>query len=150
VTHPIEVEVYDHQERHSVDLDWLLVKINAAVPLVQPHAGPEPSMLAGLSLVEFSLLDDDAIAQVHADFLNDPTPTDVITFHHGEVLISLDTAERQASAHGQTFAAEVLLYAIHGLLHLHGHEDASSGGAQQMKLLQESILAQVMAQNPRL
>lgn len=138
------VEVYDHQENFIFDLMALQRQTEQSLPLVFPHPGPEPSSLLGGGTLEFAIVDDPTISRVHGEFLNDPTPTDVITFHHGEVLISADTASRQAKAHGQAFERELLLYAIHGLLHLHGHEDHTPAGAAAMQALQESILAQIL------
>ncbi len=138
------VEVYDHQEHFLFDLIALQRRTEQALPLVFAHPGPEPSSLLEGGMLEFTIVDDPTIARVHGEFLNDPTPTDVITFHHGEVLISADTASRQAKAHGQSFERELLLYAIHGLLHLHGHEDHTSTGAATMRILQESILDRIL------
>lgn len=138
------VEVYDHQEHFLFDLMALQRRTEQALPLIFPHPGPEPSSLLEGGTLEFTIVDDSTISRVHGEFLNDPTPTDVITFHHGEVLISADTASRQAEAHGQSFERELLLYAIHGLLHLHGHDDHTSTGAATMKTLQESILDQIL------
>ena len=138
------VEVYDHQEYFLFDLLALQKRTEAALPLVLPHSGPEASSLLEGGTLEFTVVDDATIARVHGEFLDDPTPTDVITFHHGEVLMSANTASRQAAAHGQSFERELLLYAIHGLLHLHGHEDHTPSGAASMQALQENILAQIM------
>jgi len=77
--------------------------------------------------------------------MDDPTPTDVITFHHGEILISLDTARREAPAHGHTVAEETLLYLIHGLLHLSGHTDLHEPDRSAMHREQEDILRQILA-----
>ncbi len=102
-----------------------------------------------LSLV---FLSDPALAQLHADFLDDPAVTDVITFAGdlalgvaGEVCVSVDAAlrhlgtratsaprPRPSSLNDQpltlnrspsTFAAELLLYVVHGWLHLAGYDD---------------------------
>jgi probable rRNA maturation factor len=78
--------------------------------------------------------------------LDDPTPTDVITFHHGEILVSADTAVRQGAEHGQTFDQELALYLIHGLMHLGGWDDHEEAEAKEMAQKQERILMQVTAQ----
>jgi probable rRNA maturation factor len=142
----LSLEFYDHQSAHPVELERIRAWVARALPLVFAAPGPEESSLTGILEVEFSFVDDTTITQVHADFLDDATPTDVITFHHGEILISTETAARQAPEHGLDFTAELALYAIHGLLHLHGHEDHSEAGAARMKALQNGILAQVCAE----
>jgi probable rRNA maturation factor len=80
-----------------------------------------------LSLV---FLTDPALARLHANFLNDPTTTDVITFEGdpalgtaGEICISADTAATFAREHRRDFSAELTLYVVHGWLHLAGHDD---------------------------
>ncbi len=80
-----------------------------------------------LSLV---FLSDPALAQLHATFLDDPTTTDVITFEGdpalgvaGEVCVSVDTAASYAKQHRRNFATELLLYVMHGWLHLAGYDD---------------------------
>lgn len=96
--------------------------------------------LRSCSEIEISLINDAEIARVHGEFLNDPTPTDVITFHHGEILISAETALRQSAEHGFSLDQELGLYAIHGLLHLAGWEDHEPNEAASMALIQERIL----------
>jgi probable rRNA maturation factor len=91
-------------------------------------------------LVEISIVSDKEIARVHGEFLDDPTPTDVITFHHGEIIISADTAERQGREHKHPFDHELALYLIHGLLHLAGWDDHEKTEAREMAKRQQSIL----------
>ncbi len=100
---------------------------------------PAPSAPPGeLSLV---FLTDAALAQLHADFLDDPTPTDVITFEGnpafgtaGEICVSADAALRhvtptarslnsQLSTLNSQFSTELTLYVVHGWLHLAGYDD---------------------------
>ena len=60
-----------------------------------------------LEAVEISTVSDESIAHVHREFMGDPSPTDVITFHHGEIIVSLDTAQRQAAENGEPYEREV-------------------------------------------
>ncbi|WP_075087524.1 hypothetical protein [Verrucomicrobium spinosum] len=53
-----------------------------AVPKCLAAARESESPLSQLNEVDFVLVSDRTIAKVHGDFLDDPTPTDVITFHH--------------------------------------------------------------------
>ncbi len=138
-----EFNLYDHQQTLPLDLLQLTALAAAAWPLVMAAPGPEVAVLPDLVEVEISFITDEAIARVHAEFLEDPTPTDVITFAHGEILISTETAVRQAADYGQDPVRETALYLIHGLLHLNGHEDESEEGFARMKELQEGILEQV-------
>ena len=67
-------------------------------------------------------------------------PTDVITFHHGEIVIGAQVAERQAAEYGEPLARELLRYLVHGLLHLAGHEDAEADERAAMEAAQETIV----------
>lgn len=97
-------------------------------------------MLDGLATIEISLVSDRAIARMHRHFLNVPGATDVITFPHGEIVISASTAVRQARQNGESTDREIARYIIHGFLHLHGHEDADERDAATMWTAQEEVL----------
>lgn len=137
------LELYDHQSALPLDMDRLLLAAGDALPLVLTQPGPHESQLADLEEIEVSFITDADIARAHADFLGDPTPTDVITFQHGEILISTETAIRQAADHAHPPLRECALYLIHGLLHLNGHEDHEPAEAAAMKEIQERILDKV-------
>lgn len=103
--------------------------IARAVHLLDEHAA---SFRGGCPAGELSLvfLTDAALARLHADFLGDPTTTDVITFEGdrtlrtaGEVCVSADTAAAFADRNRRDFSAELTLYVVHGWLHLAGYDD---------------------------
>ena len=73
--------------------------------------------------------------------MNDPSPTDVITFQHGEIVISVETAKRQARQFATSLDHELRLYLVHGLLHLHGFDDKTAAGAREMKRVQDKLAA---------
>ena len=81
-----------------------------------------------------------------AEFFGDPSATDVITFpmgNYGEILVSVETARRQAAELGVPWEREMALYVVHGLLHLCGYEDQSAEGARRMAELQDAIVVEV-------
>jgi probable rRNA maturation factor len=87
-----------------------------------------------------AFLTDKHLASLHHTFLEDPTPTDVITFpgdplmdFAGEVCVSVDRALAVCSENGQTFQEELTLYLVHGLLHLAGWDDRSPGDRVEMR-----------------
>jgi metalloprotein, YbeY/UPF0054 family len=86
------------------------------------------------------LISDRRMALLHRKFLGHSGPTDVLTFQHGEIFISVDTARRHARAFGNSLSRELKLYIIHGLLHLHGFDDQTPSKAHKMKGAQEKIL----------
>lgn len=96
--------------------------------------------IADVEAMEITLLDDDEMSRLHEEFLQDPKTTDVITFEHGELLIGVEVAKRQALEYGNTFERELALYGIHGMLHLAGYDDRSKDEFELMKMRQEEIL----------
>ncbi|SDU19975.1 probable rRNA maturation factor [Verrucomicrobium sp. GAS474] len=91
--------------------------------------------------IEISLVSAAEIGRIHGEFLDDPTPTDVITFDHGEILICPLVAEAQGKDHGRTMEEELLLYGIHGLLHIQGWSDLTPKKRTLMHAEQERVFA---------
>ena len=80
--------------------------------------------------LSLAFLTDAALAELHDQFLDDPSRTDVITFEGnpdlgsaGEICVSVDTAAAYAKSHGVDFSGELTLYLVHGWLHLAGYDD---------------------------
>lgn len=138
------IEIYTHCGSEARLLEWLQAGVNSRIGDILAAPGTEEPVLPGLETVEVSVVSDETIAEVHGEFLEDPTPTDVITFHHGEILVSEDTARREGPSHGKTFPEELLLYVIHGLLHLNGHVDGSEPERTEMHRRQEEILFHIL------
>lgn len=146
-SHPLpRIEIFPHLEGGgpSLDLPWLGEAARQAVPLCLAVPGPHGAALPELEEIEVSLVDDDAIAAVHGEFMDDPSPTDVITFHHGEILVSAETAARVGPEHGNSAEAETLLYIVHGLLHLNGHDDLAEPDRSAMHRAQDEILTRLL------
>jgi probable rRNA maturation factor len=61
----------------------------------------------------------------------------------GEVLISSDTAARNAKAFGTTFGEEIVLYVIHGMLHLFGYDDGDAVSGARMLKREKEILKKI-------
>ena len=122
--------------------EWKRVKklAEAAVPLCAELVGGSGGRLAGFEEVEVAVVSDRVIAEVHRRFMGIPGATDVITFAHGEIVVSADTAAREASERGGACEREVLRYIVHGLLHLNGHEDTRAEEAAAMWAAQEAVV----------
>ena len=141
------VAVADHQQALAVSgaqcraWEELGVRVLAALEDRGLSRAPLPRA------VEVSLVGDEAIGRVHGTFLGDPGATDVITFPYGEVgeiIISTETALRQAGEYDRSAETEVALYLIHGLLHLAGYLDGTGAGREEMAHLQEELLTQYL------
>ncbi len=93
-----------------------------------------------LSHFEVILVSDRRMSELHRRFLRIDGPTDVITFQHGEIFISVETARRQARAFRTSLKDELQLYVVHGLLHLRGFDDKSASSARVMRTTQNRVL----------
>lgn len=141
------LELYNHLEEGRLSpsvADALARALEACLPAVLAlPEGPVP-VLSGLDEVEISVVDDEVIRNVHARFLNDPTVTDVITFPHGdgmgEIIVSYDTAVRQAAEFNEPVFRELFRYMVHGLLHLHGYIDTEPEERERMFSRQEPLV----------
>jgi probable rRNA maturation factor len=102
--------------------------------------------LKSLPEIDVAIVSDRVIAKVHAQFMNLPDPTDVITFDHGEIVVSAETALANAPGYGHCLEEEIALYVIHGFLHLNGFEDATALAASRMHKIQGEILKWCVAQ----
>jgi probable rRNA maturation factor len=105
--------------------------------------------------LSLSLVGDRAIRRLNRTWRKKDKATDVLSFPAGElprgtpgprqlgdVVISLDTAKRQAKEYGRTLEAEALRYLAHGLLHLLGHDHERPQEARKMAALEEKLLGE--------
>jgi probable rRNA maturation factor len=128
--------------QRAVPVDLLSLREFAARALIECLKLPRKlDSLANLPEISVVLVSDKRIASIHRRFMNHPEATDVITFQHGEIFVSTQTAKRQAGQVRTSFEQELRLYLVHGLLHLAGFDDKTLAGAAEMKGLQERIVA---------
>ena len=92
--------------------------------------------------VDVLLADDRTLRRLNREFRGKDKATDVLSFpvvgeiadeFAGDLAISLDTAKRQATAHGHTLRDEVRVLLLHGLLHLDGMDHETDGGEMAAK-----------------
>ena len=117
--------------------------VAAAWPSIRESERGE-SVLGQLGEIGFVLVSDVRIAGLHREFLNNPSPTDVITFPYGEIVISVETAKREAQQRGLSLPEEIARYAVHGMLHLAGWSDATPRNGAAMRAMQEKILRRAL------
>lgn len=140
----MEISLHNRQRKLRFGLDWLRRLAPVAVGRCLGRPARPGAPLSFLSEVEVTFVSDAAIARVHRDFMNIPGATDVITFDHGEIVISTETARDNAATYGRTLEEELALYIVHGLLHLNGYEDKGPEDFARMRELQERILAECL------
>jgi rRNA maturation RNase YbeY len=114
--------------------------------IVAAHAILKPP-LAELSI---ALVGDRRMAELHEQFLGIAGPTDVLTFPlevdrrgrplAGEVVVCVPEARRRSAVEGTGLKQEVLLYALHGLLHLCGFDDRTRSAFAAMHRTEDAIL----------
>lgn len=103
--------------------------------------------------LEIELLDDKQIALLNENFFSRSRPTNVISFplaedrgHLGNIVISLETVERETENLGYTLDEAIVYYLIHGLLHLLGfeHIDVEPAEAARMDKRQDELFDMVL------
>ena len=100
----------------------------------------KPTDLDKLREVFVWLISDRRMASLHRKFMHQTGPTDVLTFQHGEIFISVETAKKHACGFRKSLTSEICLYIAHGLLHLHGFDDRTRAATRKMKAMQKKIL----------
>ncbi len=137
---PPRISVRNVQRKISVNVGELETFAAAAVQrCLQLRKGKRSDLRKSRELFVW-LISDRRMALLHRKFLGKTGPTDVLTFQHGEIFISVETARRHARAFGNSLNRELKLYIVHGLLHLHGFNDQTPAEARRMKTAQEKIL----------
>lgn len=139
----LEIIIGNHQDAVDIPVGWLTALEGIGESAARMAAGfsvSEDNSLSHLATLEVALVDDETSARVHIDFMEIPGATDVITFHHGEIVIGVEVAVRQAEEYGEPLGREILRYLVHGLLHLAGHEDAEEEDSKAMEAAQEEIV----------
>ncbi|HET7414195.1 MAG TPA: rRNA maturation RNase YbeY [Arthrobacter sp.] len=119
--------------------------------LDQLHVHPQ----AELSII---LVDTDAMEKLHIEWMDEPGPTDVLSFPMdelrpgtagapsaagvlGDVVLCPAVAEEQAAAAGHSTGDEMLLLTTHGILHLLGYDHAEPDEKREMFTLQRQLLS---------
>ncbi len=130
------LEIADLQDRPVPGKEWFLRLLEAA-------AGEEGKV----PRISLALVDDGKIAELHEAYLGDGSATDVMSFpldeEEGEVILSVETAEREAERLGVKMEEELALYFVHGLLHLLGYDDRDEQDRRKMIAAEKRVLARV-------
>lgn len=125
------------------------------------HAVLELENFDGNAQVDVTLVDNDRIHQVNMEQRGIDAPTDVLSFPLGEngeydvhpeteevmlgnIVLSLEQAEKQAADYGHSFNREVGYLTVHSMLHLLGYDHVQGGlEAVRMREKEETVMKQV-------
>lgn len=134
------------------------VKILAAKKvLVTGHANAKAAKKMTGGELQLVLTSDRAIRLINKEYRGLDKPTDVVSLSYfdqpafpgkedltGEIIISVDTAKRQAKEHKKTLKQELQFLFVHGVLHVFGYDHEDAGERKIMFELQDSILGTKM------
>ena len=143
-----EIDIANKQE--SLELNNALLR-----ELTQAVLQSERVEAARISI---AIVDDPLMHELNRRHLDHDYPTDVLSFllhtesqassfsHlkqlEGEVIVSADTATREAQTRGVVPLEELALYLVHGLLHICGYDDHCDADIAKMREREKSILSQ--------
>ena len=139
-----KIEITDLQDHVRLDKKLVLQVIRRVIK-------EEGKTAKSLSIV---LTDNRHIRDLNRQYLGHDTFTDVISFPledldwpgsangglNGEIIASAELAHQQAQATGGDPRAELLLYLVHGLLHLMGYDDRTPPAAKRMHEREDALL----------
>jgi len=103
--------------------------------------------------IDVVFVDDPTLQAMHEEFLDDPSVTDVMAFDYtqadgdadpeAEVYVSADRARAVATERGESPRDELLLYLVHGALHLCGMDDHEEGPREEMRAAETAVLSKL-------
>jgi probable rRNA maturation factor len=137
----LTIEIADEQSLQAVDHS----RLKKAVREVLKEAGVRSGEIS------IAIVADPRMHELNRQYLNHDYPTDVLSFVlerdeaggtlDGEIVVSADYAAREAKRFDWTTDDELLLYVIHGCLHLVGHDDQTLEGRSAMRAAETKHLA---------
>jgi probable rRNA maturation factor len=106
--------------------------------------------------IDVIIVSEETLARIHEDFMGDASVTDVIAFDlaeggelgenegpQGEIYVSLDRARVLAKRRGVALGRELVLYAVHGALHLCGFDDHDDDDRRRMREAEGVVLGEL-------
>jgi len=118
-----------------------------ALRRIRSFAGNFLDQLGPAGELSILLTDDQTISALNGTWRKKPRPTDVLSFPSepdsgllGDIVISLDTARRQADERDQPLSDELARLLAHGILHLLGHDHEAPDDARRMAAAEVALL----------
>lgn len=134
----------------AIDVDETVLQRLTDFNLAQLHVSPDAE-------VAIVLVDEGAMEALHVQWMDEPGPTDVLSFPMdelrpgtedrptppgllGDIVLCPQVAETQAQAAGHALMDELILLTTHGLLHLLGYDHAEPDEEREMFGLQKELI----------
>lgn len=148
----MQIELSNQQEKLTVTQEMEDKIIEVLEEVARVH---EVNDMAEVSLM---LTDDESIHEMNREYRGIDRPTDVLSFALeegeeeeifggpeenllGDIIISVETAVRQAEEYGHSVEREMSFLALHGMLHLLGYDHMEEEERQEMRAQEKAILA---------
>ena len=142
----MEITLSNRQKNCPLSLPSIKARLRAMLKRLDCPAQTELSVL---------LVDDEEIARLNETWLGHVGPTNVLSFSQqegdmaipgnhllGDVVVSVDTARREAMDNGLEADEHLMRLILHGILHLLGyHHEEDPQAAREMEALTEEVLA---------
>lgn len=135
------IQIDFRNEQHTLPVDE--PRLREAIELVLRQAK------FAQAEISVAIVDDPSMHELNRRYLNHDEPTDVLSFVleasegalDGEIIVSADTAASTALRFGWAAEDELLLYVIHGALHLVGYDDLDPAAKSEMRRQERACLA---------
>lgn len=150
----MKIQIENQQKRIKIDRRRIRGRVNALLKLLD---------CANME-ISITFVDDAAMQQMNKQYLDKDRPTNVLSFPLqegefsdinpeilGDIVISVDTANRDAAKGNLSFDEEILFLIIHGLLHLIGynHENTPTADVRKMKKKEKELFSLLTQFNSR-
>ena len=138
------VDIEDARPAGSIDrlaTDWIAERLGRAIEAVHRP----------VTRVSVRLIDETQMKALHLQSLGDAIVTDVLSFDtshnstqiEADIAVCVDVAKRESSRRKHSNERELLLYALHGLLHCCGYDDQDEASYQAMHAEEDRILTAI-------
>ncbi len=106
-------------------------------------------------IVSFAFVSSKVIEKINQEYLDHEGDTDVISFSYlndlnddsetvADIIICVDVAYKEGNERKESsYAEELVLYAVHGILHIVGEDDLTENKRKKMRIREAEVIAQL-------